>query len=201
MSQITTLVFDIGNVLSHFSFNGIVTEAAPFTKAPIEKIREVVVKWSHPFCLGELDESDFAKHCMDDLEFTGSIDDLKRCYNTGFQPNRVMRHVIERYAPNYPLFYLSDTNPWHLDYLLEHDPLLPHFQSGTVSFEAETLKPDAAIYQFACKKHGFTPQEATFVDDRMPNVIGAKDAGFTSLHYQPNRHAAFESELAAVLDK
>ena len=112
-----------------------------------------------------------------------------------------MAPVVERYADQYALYYLSDTNPWHLDYLLAHDPLLPHFKSGTTSFEAKALKPDRTIYEFAARKHAFLPEEAIFIDDRAANVEGAKAAGYTGLHYVPDQHTTFEEQLTAALGK
>ncbi len=201
MSQITTLVFDIGNVLSHFSFDGMATESTRFTNLGPEAIREVLVKWSPPFCIGKLDEQAFAEHCMEELKFSGSADDLKRVYNLGFQPNALMRTVIERYADQYALYYLSDTNPWHLEYLLAHDPLLHHFRSGTTSFEAQVLKPDPTIYELAARKHGFLPQEAIFIDDLEANVVGAVAVGYTGLHYASDQHKGFDDQLASALGK
>ena len=88
MSRITTLVFDIGNVLSHFSFDHMIAEDIPFTKLPARDVLEILIKWSHPFCTGELDEHAFAERCLDELNFAGSTEDLKRIYNLGFQSNK-----------------------------------------------------------------------------------------------------------------
>ena len=201
MSRTTALVFDIGNVLSHFSFDHMVAADLQFTKLPAKEVLEILIKWSHPFCTGELDESAFAGHCMDELKFTGSVEDLKRIYNLGFQPNKLMAPVVERYADQYSLSYLSDTNPWHIEFLLARDPLLPHFQSGTTSFEAKVLKPDRTIYEFAARKHDFLPKEAIFIDDRAANVAGAEAVGYVGLHYKPDQHKIFEDELSATLEK
>lgn len=197
--MITTLVFDIGNVLSHFSFDRIVDGASCHTALDKQAIKDVVIRWSHPFCLGDLDAAAFANHCLEDLQFTGSTEDLKRAYNSGFEPNQVIRSVIEHHAKDYRLLYLSDTNAWHLEHLLEHDPLLPFFEGGTVSFQARSLKPDPAIYEYAAKAHGFPPSEAIFIDDKSANVAGAEAVGFTGLCYEANRHEAFEEQLAARL--
>ena len=199
MSQITTLVFDIGNVLSHFSFDSMVTEDLQFTNLPTEDILDILIKWSHPFCTGDIDENAFAERCMDELNFTGTVADLKRLYNLGFKPNHRMAPVVELYASRYALYYLSDTNPWHINFLLDNDPLLPRFRSGTTSFEARVLKPDPTIYEFAARKHDFLPEEAIFIDDRAANVAGAQAVGYVGLHYEPDQHTTFEKQLATAL--
>ena len=197
--MITTLVFDIGNVLSHFCFDVIANEASRRTSMSARSVREVFVRWSQPFCIGDMEATAFAEHCLEDLQFTGSAEDLKRAYNAGFTSNKAMNPVIERCAADYRLLYLSDTNPWHLEHLLEHEPLLSRFEGGTASFSAQALKPKAAIYEYAMQEHGFSASEAIFIDDRMPNVKGAEAVGFTGLHYDLNHHATFEAQLAEHL--
>lgn len=198
--MITTFVFDIGNVLSHFSFDAIGKAAEPFTDLPTSEIAEIVIKWSHPFCLGELSEETFAERCLNDLQFRGTADDLKTVYNAGFSTNETMRPVIDRLKETHQLYYLSDTNSWHLEHLLAHESLLAPFHGGTTSFEAQALKPDAAIYEFAVEKHGFSPEQAVFIDDREGNVRGAEAVGFTGIHYDPTDHGAFQTTLDKILD-
>jgi HAD superfamily hydrolase (TIGR01549 family) len=44
------------------------------------------------------------------------------------------------------------------------------------------MKPDAAIFQLACERHGFRPEEALFVDDSARNIEAARALGF-HVHY------------------
>ena len=52
-----------------------------------------------------------------------------------------------------------------------------HFDHVTFSFELLTVKPQAAIYRHAIEGLGVTPQEALFIDDKLPNVHGAIAVG------------------------
>ncbi|MEM7385674.1 MAG: HAD-IA family hydrolase, partial [Verrucomicrobiota bacterium] len=95
---------------------------------------------------------------------------------------------------------LSDTNPWHLEYLLANfESTFSHFQGGTTSFAAGCLKPDARIFQTAARTHGFQPEEAIFIDDVETNVDGARQTGMQGIRYQSNEHASFLKALAAAV--
>jgi HAD superfamily hydrolase (TIGR01509 family) len=45
------------------------------------------------------------------------------------------------------------------------------------------MKPDAAIFQLACERHGFRPEEALFVDDSARNIEAARALGFHVHHF------------------
>ena len=56
-----------------------------------------------------------------------------------------------------------------------------------VSSDVHLIKPDTAIYHCLCEKYGLKPEECLFADDKMPNIIGARNAGmeavlFTDAH-------------------
>ena len=56
-----------------------------------------------------------------------------------------------------------------------------------VSSDVHLIKPDTAIYHCLCEKYGLKPEECLFADDKMPNIVGARNAGmeavlFTDAH-------------------
>lgn len=52
-----------------------------------------------------------------------------------------------------------------------------HFDHVTLSYERLTVKPQAAIYRHAVDGVGVAAEEVLFLDDKLPNVHGAIDAG------------------------
>lgn len=52
---------------------------------------------------------------------------------------------------------------------------------GVVSYEIETIKPDARIYEELLMKYKIDCERAVFIDDRQINVDGAKAVGLNSL--------------------
>ncbi len=61
---------------------------------------------------------------------------------------------------------------------------LEHFDHLTFSAEVELIKPDPAIYEFSLRGVEVRSSEALFVDDKEPNVKGARAAGMSAIQFQ-----------------
>ncbi|MEZ2222201.1 HAD family hydrolase [Rhizobium sp. RCC_161_2] len=53
----------------------------------------------------------------------------------------------------------------------------------TVSGDIGLIKPDIAIYDTHAKSFGLDPASTIFIDDSLPNVEGAKAAGWHAVHF------------------
>lgn len=62
-------------------------------------------------------------------------------------------------------------------------PFLKAPRGVTVSGEVRLIKPDVAIYETHAKSFGLKPARTVFIDDSMPNVEGAKKAGWQAVHF------------------
>ncbi|WP_428427843.1 HAD family hydrolase [Pararhizobium sp.] len=62
-------------------------------------------------------------------------------------------------------------------------PFLTLPRGVTVSGDIQLIKPDVAIYQTHAKSFGLTPAATLFIDDSMPNVEGARAAGWQAVHF------------------
>lgn len=56
-------------------------------------------------------------------------------------------------------------------------PFYDHFDHLTLSYELKCVKPQARIYEHAFQGLGIDPANALFLDDKLPNVEGAIEAG------------------------
>ncbi|MEO5925293.1 MAG: HAD family phosphatase [Bryobacteraceae bacterium] len=56
-------------------------------------------------------------------------------------------------------------------------PFMDHFDHVTLSYELLSVKPQAAIYRHSVEGLGVAPEEALFLDDKLPNVHGAIEVG------------------------
>lgn len=62
-------------------------------------------------------------------------------------------------------------------------PFLEHFDHVTFSFELRCVKPQAPVYRHAWQGLGVAPEEALLLDDKLPNVHGAIEAGLQAEHF------------------
>src|SRR5882757_2031345 len=96
--------------------------------------------------------------------------------------------LVERlHAAGTPLYLLSNApgllDPWLRGPARRRHPFLGLFRDYVVSGLVKCSKPDAAIYELACRTGGFAPSEAVFIDDVMANVAGARATGMTAIHH------------------
>ena len=61
---------------------------------------------------------------------------------------------------------------------------LNQFDHQTFSAEVRVVKPDAAIYRHSLAGLGVTASEALFVDDRAPNIEGAREVGLNTIQFK-----------------
>jgi 2-haloacid dehalogenase len=62
-------------------------------------------------------------------------------------------------------------------------PFLNAPRGVTVSGEVGLIKPDVAIYQRHATDFGLEPAHSVFIDDSLPNVEGARAAGWQAVHF------------------
>lgn len=70
------------------------------------------------------------------------------------------------------------------EHLRANTSLFGMFDHVTLSYEQRTVKPDAAIYHECVAGLGVAPGQALFLDDKEPNVVGAREAGLASLVFE-----------------
>jgi putative hydrolase of the HAD superfamily len=61
---------------------------------------------------------------------------------------------------------------------------LDQFDHLTFSAEVSLIKPDAAIYEHSLRGVGVAASEALFVDDKEPNILGARALGIRAIQFR-----------------
>ncbi len=62
-------------------------------------------------------------------------------------------------------------------------PFLTKPRGVTVSGDVKLIKPDVAIYETHARSFDLDPAATIFIDDSLPNVEGAKAAGWQAVHF------------------
>lgn len=100
-----------------------------------------------------------------------------------------MAALVERLGDaGVPLYLLSNA-PGFLDRWLRgparaKHPFVGRFRDFIVSGHVGCWKPDAAIFELACRTGGFSPRDAVFIDDVVANVDGARATGMSGIHHR-----------------
>lgn len=73
---------------------------------------------------------------------------------------------------------------------------LKGFDHTTFSADVRLVKPEPAIYEHSLQGVGVAASEALFVDDKKPNVLGARAVGIRSIQFRSTRQ--FGDELGKL---
>ena len=99
------------------------------------------------------------------------------------------------HARGRPLHYLSNMpEPFAAHFERTHD-FMQLFESGVFSSRVQLIKPDPAIFEHAARVFRRAPQNLLFLDDHLPNIVAAREAGWEAVHFVDAAQA--EAEVVA----
>lgn len=108
---------------------------------------------------------------------------------TGLPVSRL--EALRQLRKHYGVYVLSNTNPimWHsrIKQLFEQEgrEREDYFDGIVTSFEAKTMKPSAAIFDYTQKHLNIKPEETLFLDDSKANISAAEALGWRGAHVPP----------------
>ncbi|MEA3326826.1 MAG: HAD family phosphatase [Chloroflexota bacterium] len=85
--------------------------------------------------------------------------------------------IVDVKKAEYQLFLLSNANTRYYTFKMYKD-IFKLFSGITFSSELHLLKPQKEIYDRFCQIHNLIPEECLFIDDKIENVQGARNAGW-----------------------
>lgn len=92
--------------------------------------------------------------------------------------------LTELHEAGVPVYALTN---WGADTFAIVEPELPFlelFDGMVVSGREGVTKPDPRIFDILCRRYGFEPEQALFVDDSAANVASAMTLGFDAVLYE-----------------
>lgn len=194
--MIKNIVFDMGNVLIDYDPRRIITRV--FSSSVEQKlILEEVFQskgWEH------LDQGliTFEDHYQDLAsrfpQYAEQIDWLLKNWHTDQPTIPGMYELISSVKQaGYDLYVLSNANSRYYAYEM-YVEIFDLFNGITLSSDLKLIKPHKEIFNRFCQIHNLTPSECLFIDDQLPNVQGARHAG-----WQAHQFVGVE-ELQAYLE-
>ncbi len=95
-----------------------------------------------------------------------------------------MELLEELSAAGAGLYCLSNMRARSYRYVRERFEFLERFRGIVVSSDVALLKPERAIYEHLIARFRLVPKATVFVDDSLPNVDGARQAGLHAVHFR-----------------
>jgi putative hydrolase of the HAD superfamily len=179
-SMIRTILFDMGNVLVHFSHDRMCAQIGALCGVEGTGIRALLFDSELQYELecGHITEADVHRWLSNHFGRDMPFDDFLRAGSDIFWLNESIVPVLDRLkAHGYRLVLLSNTSRAHLEWVQREYDVLERFDQLVTSFTAGALKPEPAIYEAALAAADCAPQECFYTDDMPVNVEAARRLG------------------------
>lgn len=188
MSQINTVVFDLGGVLIDWN--------PEYVYRKIFDTEEEVKWFLKNICTGDWNEEQDAGRSLAEgtalliKKFPEQEANIRAFYDRWVEmlggpihgTVEVFRQIKEQ--PSLKTFALTNWSAETFPIALDKYDFLHWFDGRLVSGEEKTRKPFLDFYQTLISKFEIDPRKSVFVDDNARNLVPAKELGFETIHFQ-----------------
>ena len=181
--MIKNLIFDIGNVI----IQELTVKVFDYlSESEQEKLNKIVYydKRFKEVLVGNMTSEEYKNQLIkENRKYEKEIKDL-------FDPDRQdifipkdaqMISLLYKIKDKYNIYFLSNMIDITYDYLRD---FLTDFNGGTYSFIENERKPHKEFYLKLINKYELNPSESIFFDDRLRNVLVARDLGINAIEFK-----------------
>lgn len=190
-SNITTIIFDLGNVLIDWN--------PRYVYRKIFDNEEKIDWFFENICTHDWNEKQDAGRSLQEAteELVAKYPEYEsevRAYYGRWEemlggPINETVSILQslREMKKYKIYALTNWSAETFPVALERYDFLHWFDGIVMSGEEKTRKPFADIYQTLLDRFEVDPSEALFIDDSLRNVAGAEAVGINGIHFQSPR--------------
>ena len=181
--KITTIIFDIGNVLVNFRWKEYIAEFGydEETQRRVAEASVLTKDWSE-YDRGVLTQEEILDRFV--KNDPGVEKEIRRTYNTltGLlkQYDYTKSWIRELKDKGYRVLYLSNFSEKAETECEKEMDFIPLTDGGILSYKVKLIKPDPAIYELLTATYKLVPAECLFFDDTPANVEGAIRHGYNA---------------------
>ena len=184
--MIDAALFDLGNVLIRWDPRNHYRDRFD-SEAQMEAFLEEVATnaWNHEMDLGK----PFAQAIAERSALFPEHAHLLAEWQSGWE--RMLGGAIdesvtllsELKAHGYRLAALTNWSGETFPVARERFPFLGWFEDIVISGVEGIAKPDPAMFALALERTGFVADRTVFIDDNLPNIVGARAVGLHTVHF------------------
>lgn len=193
--MITTIIFDIGNVLADFTWREHY-ESFGYDEEMVERIANATVKnpvWNE-FDRGIMSKDEIVRAFVDaDPEIEQDI--YRVLSDVGSMVRRndyAIPWIQDLKKKGYRVLYLSNFSEKAETECAHALDFIPYMDGGILSYQEKVIKPMPEIYQLLIDRYHLLPEECVFMDDTVPNLTGAEKFGIHTIHFHDQMQAIEE---------
>ncbi|MFY0606929.1 MAG: HAD-IA family hydrolase [Cyclobacteriaceae bacterium] len=189
ISEFDTIIFDLGEVIVNLDTQAVVNEFARLLKLPSVDLKSILVGSDELYLYetGQIDKGLFIERIVDLLGAQISVQDFENAWNLMLADIPIERlQFMKELMNTHEVLILSNTNGMHEERFDE----MVKIQTGKImkdfahkayySHRIGYRKPNQDIYEFVINDRGLIPSKSLFLDDKIENVLAARDVGLRS---------------------
>ncbi len=200
--MITTIIFDIGNVLADFTWREHY-EKFGYDDAMIERIADATVRssiWNENDRGVWSDEQLLQAMIDNDPEIEKDIRRVLDNVDTMVVHNDyAIPWITELKKKGYRILYLSNFSRKAREECAQALDFLPYLDGGILSYQEKVIKPMPEIYELLIERYQLVPEECVFLDDTLVNLEAAGKFGIHTIQFK-NQAQAIEELRALGVD-
>lgn len=199
--MITTLIFDIGNVLADFIWEEYYRSFG-FTEEILDRLAKATVKdpmWNE-YDRGVMTDEEVLQGFIDndpgiEREIRLTLKDVGAMVRRN---DYAIPWIKELQGKGYRCLYLSNFSEKARKECAASMDFLPYMDGGILSYQDKVIKPMPEIYQLLIDRYQLVPEECVFMDDTLRNLEGAKKFGIHTIHFKNQAQAIEELRKLGV---
>ena len=187
MSLITSVVFDLGNVLIDWNPRYLYRKLIP-TETELEWFLENICdeKWNAKHDAGHSFSDGIAEYSKKFPQYSELIEAWFGRWEEmlGDSLEEVVDILSALKLSRMSLYILSNWSAETYPIAEKRFDFLHWFDGKVISGEIGIVKPDLEIFKFLMTSYNLTPQKTVFIDDKLVNVEAAKELGIHGIHFK-----------------
>lgn len=188
-TSLQTILFDLGNVLVHFSHERMCRQVGELCGLSESEMRALLLEGPlhHDYERGRINCSELVTALSAQTGRTLELEAVREAAGNIFEQNDEMVDLAsDLKSQGLRLVLLSNTCPAHIDWIRDNLQVLDLFDYEVLSYEVGAAKPEAAIFDEALRHIDCAPVECLYVDDVAAYVnvgrgVGLRGAVFSGV--------------------
>ena len=177
--------FDLGKVLVDFEHEIAIEQLAMLADESAIRIQEIAFTsgLQERYETGLVTSAEYVAEINSTLKKNLDDNRVLEAISAIFSPKPEILPILEMLrSRNIPIGLLSNTCLAHWEWIAKQNWQIPGdwFEFHVLSFEVQSMKPDAKIYEVCEARAGRSPEQIFFTDDKPENIEAARERGWNT---------------------
>jgi HAD superfamily hydrolase (TIGR01509 family) len=185
MGKITTVLFDLGNVLASIDFNEFWRSLGLVHPEEIAPFADGYQSWTRQYETGYISTGAYLSGLQRVFGNRFKEKQLEQAFaNIIMEPIDGMMEVVSGVSRSYRTALVSNTNEIHYKKSMNKFEVLGVLHKHYLSYQLRVMKPARGFYDAIIQDQKRDPSELLFIDDLPVNVEGAHAAGMQAVLFE-----------------